>query len=395
MTPSHYCATIDGVSVALSAFEPEQGPGEYFCMFRCERPSGSLYAQANGLEMQANGFDVQLKAILDICQEIVDSGFYGQVEGLKSARPVFKRYYLSDAANQTARLKAIVGEEGCAVTMVQQPPLGGQKVAMMCQWMTDVECERLHDGLFRVGHGGYDELWATQLTAQGKDSYAQADHIMTTYADTLRGHGCTLAANCVRTWLYVNDIDNHYAGVVWARNDVFDEEGLTLDTHFIASTGISGRTADHRSLCMMNALAIRGLRPSQVKYLYALDHLNRTSEYGVRFERATRVDFDGRRKVFVSGTASIDRAGNILYPGDVCRQVERMWQNVEALLAEADCTFDHIVEATVYLRDPADYAAVSRLFASRMPHTPLAIVLAPVCRPGWLVEMECTAVRER
>ena len=47
----------------------------------------------------------------------------------------------------------------------------------------------------------------------------------------------------------------------------------------------------------------------------------------------------------------------------------------------------------VYLRDVADYDLVSNLFAERFPDKPIVIVLAPVCRTGWLVEMECMAVK--
>ena len=47
----------------------------------------------------------------------------------------------------------------------------------------------------------------------------------------------------------------------------------------------------------------------------------------------------------------------------------------------------------VYLRDVADYELVRRLYAERFPDKPCVIVHAPVCRPGWLVEMECMAVK--
>ena len=48
----------------------------------------------------------------------------------------------------------------------------------------------------------------------------------------------------------------------------------------------------------------------------------------------------------------------------------------------------------VYLRDPSDYELVSSLFEERFHDKPYVIVLAPVCRPGWLVEMECMAVKQ-
>lgn len=112
--------------------------------------------------------------------------------------------------------------------------------------------------------------------------------------------GLTLAGNCQRTWFYVNDIDNPYAGRMKARNDLFVTQGLTSDTHFIASRGIAGRTAMPQSLVTMDALACKPMASHQIPYLYASDHLNRTSEYGVSFERAAALTLGDRRQVFIS-----------------------------------------------------------------------------------------------
>jgi enamine deaminase RidA (YjgF/YER057c/UK114 family) len=49
----------------------------------------------------------------------------------------------------------------------------------------------------------------------------------------------------------------------------------------------------------------------------------------------------------------------------------------------------------VYLRDIADYSTVCHLFDERFPQHPRIIVHAPVCREGWLIEMECVAVKQQ
>ena len=54
---------------------------------------------------------------------------------------------------------------------------------------------------------------------------------------------------------------------------------------------------------------------------------------------------------------------------------------------------ENVGQILVYLRRPQDYPAVARLFAERYPHTPYIILHAPVCRPQWLIEMECIAER--
>ena len=143
----------------------------------------------------------------------------------------------------------------------------------------------------------------------------------------------------------------------------------------------------------MDNYAIAGLQPEQRHFLYAPTHLNRTSDYGVSFERGTYIDYADRRHVFISGTASINNKGEIMYPNDVVKQTHRMWENVEALLNEAECSFDDVAEMVVYLRDIADYQTVRQLYEERFADKPVVIVLAPACRPGWLVEMECMAVK--
>ena len=72
-----------------------------------------------------------------------------------------------------------------------------------------------------------------------------------------------------------------------------------------------------------------------------------------------------------------------------------MWENVEALLKEAGMNYDDIGQMIVYLRDPGDYQTVERLFNARFPNMPRVTVLAPVCRPGWLIEMECMGTCKR
>ena len=314
---------------------------------------------------------------------------------LPGAEAVFKRYFLSDAANQADLLLAMTTEgTSSALSLVQQPPLDGTKIALWAYLLQgDVQMKALSDGLFEATHGAYRHLWTGSNTNQAANSEYQTRLLLNDYVMNLMQEGCTLSDNCIRTWFFVQDIDNKYAGMVKARNDVFVTQGLTDKTHFIASTGIGGRMANPASFVQMDAYAVKGILPEQVRYLYAPTHLNRTSEYGVSFERGTMVDYGDRQQVFISGTASIDNKGEIMYHRDIRKQTHRMWENVEALLNEADCTFDEVGQMIVYLRDMADYHVVRALFEERFPDKPKVFVLAPVCRPGWLIEMECIAVK--
>lgn len=330
-------------------------------------------------------FEQQLEELLDA---------YTTLRKQLGMQPVFKRYFLSDAGNQYNQLMnyELEGAE-CALSVIQQPPLNGTKIALWAYMMSNVQTKALPCGLYEARQGRYRHLWLGSASNKAKDSEHQTRILLNDYIMQLLKEGCTLADNCLRTWLFVHDVDNNYAGVVKARNEVFITQNLTDRTHFIASTGIGGRQQDARILTQLDAYAVDGLLPGQVHYLYAPDHLNRTSDYGVSFERGTYVDYEDRRHVFISGTASINNKGEIMYHGNVCKQCERMWENVEALLKEASCTFDNVCEMVVYLRDIADYQTVASLFEQRFPRHPYLIVNASVCRPGWLIEMECMAIQ--
>ena len=334
-------------------------------------------------------YSSQLKAVDDTLTQLVHSQLGG-------AKPVFKRYFLSDAYNQSGEVLSLeLDYSDYALSVIQQSPLDGTKIALWVYLQTHVETRALPSGLYEVRHGRYRHLWNASAHNLAKNSEYQTRLLLNEYIMQLAQEGCRLADNCIRTWFFVNDVDNNYPGVVKARNQVFFTQDLTDDTHFIASTGIGGRQADPKVLSQMDNYAIDGLQPGQVSYLYAAHRLNRTSDYGVSFERGTRVDYGDRRHVFISGTASINNKGEIVHPGDVAAQTRHMWGNVEALLGEAGCTYDDVMQMIVYLRDIADYDTVRQLYDERFPHTPRVIVLAPVCRSGWLVEMECMAIRSQ
>ena len=349
-----------------------------------------------------NGTEVkEYQAMIHVCQhnipfaqqlEAIMTAYSELLEVLPDVQAVFKRYFLSDAANQADEV--IVNDvTDCAKSIIEQPPLDGTKIALWVYLMTNVQTGIGKSGLYEVRHGAFRHLYNGSAHNMAANSEYQTRLLFNEYNMQLIQEGCTLEANCIRTWLFVNDIDLNYGGVVRARNQFFFTQGLTMNTHFIASTGIGGRQQDPNVLSQMDNYAIVGIQKEQIHYLYAPTHLNRTSDYGVSFERGTYVDYADRRHVFISGTASINNKGEVMYPKDIVKQTHRMWENVEALLKEADCTFEEVSEMVVYLRDIADYGIVKELYEERFQGKPYAIVQASVCRPAWLIEMECMAIR--
>jgi enamine deaminase RidA (YjgF/YER057c/UK114 family) len=355
-----------GVWAEVASFAPNSKIAEYHIMLH--------------VEPRAELFEGQLSRIYK-----AEEHLFTELPGAKS---VFKRYFLSDSTNQRPLMKA---EHDCTTSIIQQPPLDGSKIAAWIYMQKGTEISTIGDKTL-THHNGYCHIWQMGMCDNKGDSAQQTESLLTRYEQSLDSHNATLADNCIRTWFFVRDVDTQYAGMVKARKENFKKEGLTEKTHYISSTGIGGLPADTKALVQMDAYSITGFEPSQQRYLYAHTHLNPTYEYGVTFERGTLMEYGDRKHVFISGTASINNKGEVVHIGNIVKQTERMLENVEKLLEEAGTTFSDVMQIIVYLRDHADYDTVKQMFDSRFPDLPTVITLAPVCRPTWLIEMECIAV---
>jgi enamine deaminase RidA (YjgF/YER057c/UK114 family) len=205
----------------------------------------------------------------------------------------------------------------------------------------------------------------------------------------LEKHGLNLKDNCHRTWIYSRDVDKDYPQIVKARNNVFETENLTCNTHYIASTGIGGKGLHPSATVNIDFYSVAGIDSQQIRYLQALDYLNPTHEYGVAFERGTSISYADKKHLFVSGTASIDKHGDCIFRNDVLKQAERLFLNIEKLLEDGDATLSDIAHMIVYLRNSSDYNCIKNYLDNCFPNTPNVVVLARVCRPEWLIEVEC------
>ena len=369
----------------ISEFRPEKGISEYQVMIRITETTLP--------------FSDQLQSIFSSIENLLSGE-------LSDTTTVFQRIFLSDAANQTEPLSDYLPVSKNNISIIEQPPLNGTKIAIwmylfkgkditiICEDKTQEGENNNCSGLHAIRHGKYNHLWKCSAKNNNGDSEKQTQALLDNYITQLKKYNCTLNSNCIRTWIFVQNVDTNYPGVVKARREVFAENGLTSNTHFIASTGIGGRHKDKETLVLFDYYSIEGIQKEQIQHLYAKTHLNPTYEYGVTFERGTCIHFGDRRHVYISGTASINNKGEIVHPGNIEMQAIRMIENVEALLNEAECGFEDMAQMIIYLRDIADYPVVKNIIENRLPLIPKVIVLAPVCRPGWLIEMECFAVKE-
>jgi enamine deaminase RidA (YjgF/YER057c/UK114 family) len=374
------CGTLPA-SVHISRFKGSGGVDEYHLTVR---------------PTEVGSIDAHLEWVESAYRSALDS------LGLDSQTALVRRLFCSDLPNQVDVLEACPcssrsnPDEPCAVSWVCQPPVPTAKIVLWAYHVSDRN-GALHktreNGSLVLRRGELAHQWTTGITSpNGDTTYAQTHGVFEAYDSMLRARDLSMADNVMRTWLYVQNIDANYRGMVVARREFFAEHGLTQDTHFIASSGIQGTSANAADRVAMDAYAISGVRPEQIEYLAALDHLAPTYDYGVTFERATSISYRDRTHVILSGTASIDPRGDILYPGEVSRQLDRTLENMEALLSQAGATLEDMCTFIVYVRDPSDHVCAWQRMQERFGDAPIEVLVASVCRPGWLIEVEGTAI---
>jgi len=117
------------------------------------------------------------------------------------------------------------------------------------------------------------------------------------------------------------------------------------------------------------------------------------------FSRGMRIDLNGLTILLISGTASIDEAGQSVHPGDFRAQMQRTLSNITGLLAAEGATWKDIVRTTCYLRDiERDYEAFNEertAFFEAQGLDPLPAstgIQAILCRPELLIEIEAIAM---
>lgn len=323
---------------------------------------------------------------------------------LKPDTAIFRRVFSSDLPNQIDLIQAssLASDSGggpVAVSIIQQPPLPESKIALLAYHVASgdpIMKRRLSPRHVLVEKNGTRHLWTAGICAGGAinqaDAGAQTRDAFGDLAGALDGMGANLRDNCVRTWIYVRDVDVFYRDVVRSRTELFARHGMTADTHYIASTGIEGACAHQFDVVVLDAYSLPDLAPEQMSHLNDFDHMCLSRDYNVTFERGTRIAYADRAHHFISGTASIDRTGAVLHPGDVTAQLERALANVEAILRSGGAGLADMMFWIVYLRDASDHGRVRSFLSRRFPDLPMVIVEGAVCRPEWLIEVEGIAI---
>ena len=76
--------------------------------------------------------------------------------------------------------------------------------------------------------------------------------------------------------------------------------------------------------------------------------------------------------VFISGQVALDPKTNEFVGADVRQQTERVLENLKAILEASGVSFNHVVKATVFLKDMNDFSAMNEVYARYFTAAPPA-----------------------
>lgn len=106
-----------------------------------------------------------------------------------------------------------------------------------------------------------------------------------------------------------------------------------------------------------------------------------------------------QRMLFCAGQISVDENGELLYPGDMEKQLNQILDNMEVLLAQADFKLSDVVRFTYYTTDIPAFAEanlavlVNRLKENNCKPATSLIGVAALARPDCVVEIEATVIK--
>jgi len=67
--------------------------------------------------------------------------------------------------------------------------------------------------------------------------------------------------------------------------------------------------------------------------------------------------------LFVSGQVAIDPATNEVVTGGAVKEAQQVMKNIDAILKEANLTFQHVVKTTIFLSDMSLFSEVNEVYA--------------------------------
>jgi enamine deaminase RidA (YjgF/YER057c/UK114 family) len=106
----------------------------------------------------------------------------------------------------------------------------------------------------------------------------------------------------------------------------------------------------------------------------------------------------GGKTIYISGQVGIDERGEVVGKGDLRRQTEQAFQNIQLALESVGATFADVVKTTLYVvglkpeHVPVIREVRGRFVSATQPPVSTLVGVSALVGPDWLIEIEATAV---
>ena len=98
--------------------------------------------------------------------------------------------------------------------------------------------------------------------------------------------------------------------------------------------------------------------------------------------------------LFVSGQIAINADSGQLVTGNISLETHQVMKNLQAILAAADLTFDHVVKCSIFIRSMEDFPLINEAYGMYFTQIPPARETVEVSRlpKNVNVEISCIAM---
>ncbi len=102
--------------------------------------------------------------------------------------------------------------------------------------------------------------------------------------------------------------------------------------------------------------------------------------------------------IFTTGQIALDKEGKVVFPDDVAKQTEFIYDSLRKILNQAGATLDDVVKTTIFVTDISDFAKISpvrnKFFKKSEPVSTL-VEVSKLVKEGCKVEIEVIAIKKK
>jgi len=347
-----------------------------------------------------------------------------QLKNINSGKKIFNLNFFieSNSKEEYKHFQQIIHHEvynllseNILLSVLAQPPLAGKLIIEACYydphfWKSDF-VSKGENGSVLFEQGDSQILIGNVQSNENEECRANSETAFGHLSEFIETAGFQINS-IIRQWNYIenilgfdgskqryqefNDVRSDFYG------DSFDEKG------YPAATGIGM----NRGGTIIEFIAIQSNRlvtipidnPIQVaahsyskKVLVGEECVLKTTP---KFERARFLELFGKKIIFISGTASI-RGEQTVGIGDPALQTEVTIDNIKQLYSDkvlSKISNGDLVpkygHARIYIKNRKDFAAIKKTFRIQFGNLPVVYIVADICRPDLLVEIEGKVILE-